>query len=715
MHTAKGLDDWQVPARVAPPEPAGHLFWEFDVVMLTRAGCLLGLSFFALASVARAEEAPSGEIVVTGRGLDETPATPAYDVQRIARERILAAASGRIEDVLASVAGFQQFRRSDSRSSNPSAQGVTLRALGGNATSRALVLLDGMPLADPMFGYVPLSSLAPERLGTIRVTRGGGSGAFGSGAVAGTIELESADAAQLGLFSGSALANDRGDTELSATVAPRLGQGFVVASARWDRGDGFWTTPATQRVPASAKGRYESWSASLRGVAPLTEDVELQASFRAFEDHRTLRFAGADSSSSGQDASLRLVGRGDWQFDALAYVQLRDFSNIVISSTTFRRSLDQRKTPSTGIGGKLELRPPVSDDHVLRFGADWRLAKGDLQEEGYNATTGVLTGRRRAGGRSSDVGIFVEDDWSIGAVVLTGGVRADRWAIRDGYFDGVNTTCSIPGSTHYSDRADWNVSWRGGAVWKVSNAVSVRAAGYSGMRQPTLNELYRPFAVFPTTTCPNAMLGNEEIVGYEAGIDWVPIEGAKLSLTAFDNRVENAIANVTDLIDGNLRKRQNVDAIRARGIELSGALRSGAWSLDGSLALTDAKVEASGAAAKLNGLRPAQTPTIAASATLGWRPREGWLVSATLRHVGAQYEDDLQTDLLPAATTLDLFAEVPVNPRFSVILRAENLTDTDIVTRQVTDQFKALGPMNPSIDLGAPRTVWAGIRVKLPH
>jgi hypothetical protein len=56
---------------------------------------------------------------------------------------------------------------------------VTLRALGGNAAARTLVLLDGVPMADPMFGSVALSAIAPERLGAIRVTRGGGSGAFG--------------------------------------------------------------------------------------------------------------------------------------------------------------------------------------------------------------------------------------------------------------------------------------------------------------------------------------------------------------------------------------------------------------------------------------------------------------------------------------------------------------------------------------------------------
>ena len=129
---------------------------------------VLAAAAAALPTAAWADDAELAPIIVTGRGLAQTPADPAYDVTQIPRERITSTASGRIEDVLNSVAGFQQFRRSDSRSSNPSAQGVTLRALGGNATSRSLVLLDGVPMADPMFGYIPLSAIAPERLGSIR-------------------------------------------------------------------------------------------------------------------------------------------------------------------------------------------------------------------------------------------------------------------------------------------------------------------------------------------------------------------------------------------------------------------------------------------------------------------------------------------------------------------------------------------------------------------
>jgi outer membrane receptor protein involved in Fe transport len=655
---------------------------------------------FPVSAQANDAATPQGPIVVTGRGLDATPATPAYDVQDITRDQISLTSSGRIEDVLGSVAGFQQFRRSDSRSSNPSAQGVTLRALGGNATSRALVLLDGVPMADPMFGYIPLSALAPDRLGSVRVTRGGGAGAFGSGAVAGTIELNSADADQLGVLSGETLVDDRGETELSGTLAPKLGAGFAEISGRWDRGEGFWTTPVSQRVPASVRARYDSWSTSLRAVAPVTGDVELQAHGLLFEDNRLLRFRGANTGTSGQDASIRLVGRGDWQFDALAYLQARDFHNIVISSTTFQKTLDQRRTPSTGIGGKFELRPPLGDAHVLRLGTDLRIGDAVFEEENY--ANNAVTRRRRAGGRNSDLGVFLEDDWTLGQLVLTAGVRGDRWTIRDGFLHETNPSGTVVlTDNHYPDRAGWDGSFRGGAVWHADERLSLRAAGYTSIRQPTVNELYRSFVVFPVTTQANPGLKNERVKGFEGGLDFSPVQQLRLSATAFYNKVVDAIGNVT--IATNLQQRQNIGAIRAQGLEFAASLRLGQVSFDGSLALTDAKVQTSGAQVQLNGLRPAQTPRVAASTTLAWRPRPGWTFSTTLSHVGLQYEEDINANILPAATTLDAYAEMPIAGPFSLVLRGENLTDTDIVTRN----------QGGSIDLGTPRTLWAGVKVRV--
>ncbi len=66
-------------------------------------------------------------------------------------------------------------------------------------------------------------------------------------------------------------------------------------------------------------------------------------------------------------------------------------------------------------------------------------------------------------------------------------------------------------------------------------------------------------------------------------------------------------------------------------------------------------------------------------------------------------EDDLETDVLPAATTLDAFAQVPLGAGVGLVLRAENLWNERILTRN----------QGGSIDLGNPRTVWAGLRVGL--
>ncbi len=436
----------------------------------------------------------------------------------------------------------------------------------------------------------------------------------------------------------------------------------------------------------------------MRGVAPLSDTVELQARALAFRDARTLRFDGADSASDGQDASIRFIGRGDWQFDALAYVQARNFSNVVISSTRFVRVLDQRNTPSTGIGGKFELRPPVGDDHTLRVGIDYRRADGELQEEAYSAFSGNLTERRRAGGANTNLGFFVEDDWQVDVLTLNGGLRADRTRIAQGFFRAVDASGGLASETIATDRSDWTLSWRAGAAYRASEALTLRAAAYTGLRLPTLNELYRPFVVFPVETQANAELENEKLRGFEIGLALNPSDGINLSLTAFDNRVGNAIANVT--LEPNLRQRRNLPAIDAQGIEASINARLGQFRVDGSLAFTDATIDGRGASLALDGNRPPQTPRWAASATVNWSPKPGWDLALNLRHAGAQYEDDQQTDRLESATTLNLFGQIALTEKLKLVVRGENLTDEPIATRN----------SGGAIDLGVPRTVWAGFR-----
>jgi hypothetical protein len=125
---------------------------------------------------------PATEVIVRG---DPLPLSDQSASSLVLRQAELdAEPSGRIENALADVPGLHQYRRSDSRMAHPTSQGLTLRGLGGNASSRALVLLDGVPQADPFGGWISWPAFDAPPLESIRLRRGGGTGADGPGALA---------------------------------------------------------------------------------------------------------------------------------------------------------------------------------------------------------------------------------------------------------------------------------------------------------------------------------------------------------------------------------------------------------------------------------------------------------------------------------------------------------------------------------------------------
>lgn len=659
-------------------------------------GIILSLLLVAATQAQAADVADVDEnIIVLGRLLDEAPASPAYGSILLDRARIANDASGRLENLLGQVAGFQQFRRSDSRSANPSAQGATLRALGGNASSRTLVLLDAVPMADPFFGYIPFSALVPNQLQSVRVTRGGGNGAFGAGAVAGTIELNSASRQDQAYHFLQAAYGSYDSFLLNGEIAPDIGPGFAVLSFRWDKGDGFNTTPESQRTAATVPARYESTSISLRGVMPLNETTEIQWRGLIFEDARTLRFAGADNGSQGEDAHLRIIHKGDWQWDILGYVQYRNFNNVVVSATSFRPTLNQYDTPSRGYGAKLEIRPPVGEAHVLRLGADMRGAHGEMFEESYNAMSGAITARRHAGGNQISTGFFIEDDWTLGRLIVTAGSRLDYWRITQGFFETTPNITTAPTRTRYPARDGWETSVRAGLLWKATDSWQLRAVGYTGFRLPTLNELYRPFTVFPVTTRANADLTREKLQGADIGVTYLLPRG-RLSVGVFSNTLKDAIANVT--IGDNLRQRQNVDAIKARGVEVDGDYQVENWRLAFSYAYAHSRVKAPGQA--FDDLVPAQSPAHMASATLAYAQGQAWQWATTARYVAKQNEDDVGRDVLQSALTMDMVAQLGLKAGWSLEVRGENIWNAKVMTRNAAG----------SIDYGTPRILWLSLR-----
>ena len=668
-----------------------------------------------LPSIATAQTAP--EVVVTGRGLAERPGDQAFDIVTIDADRLAANASDRLESVLADVAGLQQFRRSDSRSANPTSQGISLRGIGGNASSRALLLLDGVPQADPFGGWVAFPAYATDRLGRVRVTRGGGSGYQGAGALAGTIELESATPGQLTPVAASVAYGSRTSAEAQGSATLVAGAGFATVSGAYARGDGFVPTVVEDRGTADRAAPYEQASGAVRGVIGVSDAVEMQASVAAFTDTRDRGTDFTRNRSEGADASLRLVGRGAWGFAALAYLQTRafasQFAGVSADRGTATQTLNQYNTPATGVGGRLEVAPPVGEGRDLRLGADLRSVTGRTQEL-YTFVAAAPTRRREAGGDTRTIGLFADGSAALGPVTLTLGGRVDWWRIADGFLS-ERPLAAGPALTdaRFADRSGSEATGRAGIAWSPVPALTLRAAGYRGWRLPTLNELYRPFRVGADATAANAALAPERLTGVDAGVTLAPGAGLSLTATLFHNRLEGAIANVTagsgpgtfpgvGFVAGTYRVRQNLDAIRSTGVELDAKWALGPVSAIASYSHVDPRVEASGTAAALDGLRPAQTPLDQVSATLGWR-RDALAASVTLRHVARQFEDDQNSRTLAPAVTLDGYLALPLTRTVTVEARAENVFD---------ERVEAGISGADVVERATPRTLWIGLRYR---
>lgn len=621
-----------------------------------------------------------------------------------------------VERNLLQVPGLQQFRRSDARSANPTSQGITLRGLGGNASSRAILVLDDVPQADPFGGWISLPSYDALNLASIRVRRGAGQVASGPGALAGAIELDSKQ--NIDQLSGGVAYGSRNSVDAKASLLRKLGEGSVSVSSSFARGDGFIPIVKSQRGAVDRQAPYEQMGIALRAVAALSADSELQANLRGFTDERDRGFDFSDNQNSGIDASLRLVNRlsGGWQWSALGYVQIRDFASrfgaVAAGRNSVSLTLDQYSVPSTGLGARFEVRPPVGDTVELRIGGDWRRTVGKTKENFF--FTGTVPGRNRiAGGQTDTLGGFAEVSLEpLDDLTLTAGGRADYWRIANGFRKEVNIGGTVRSDDVFADRSGWESTGRAGFAYKVSSSVKLRGAAYLGWRLPTLNELYRPFRVGADATAANEMLAPERLKGAEVGLEFEN-DVLSFSATAFVNQLDNAIANVTQGVGpgnfpgvgfvaagGAYRRRENLDAIDSKGIEVDASLDLQPFILRGGYAYVDATVSDNGLAAALEGFRPAQVPRHFANVALEY-DSTAFNAAANLRYVSGQFEDDLNSQRLDDALTLDGSMSYALSDKFSLTLSGENLFNTRV---------EAAVSGSGVIERATPRTIWFGIR-----
>lgn len=662
---------------------------------------------------------PLPDVVVTGARLPPAAGEAAFSVIRLDADDLKA--QQRLDEALATVPAVSLFRRNSSLAANPTTQGISLRAIAPSGAGRTLVTLDGAPLNDPFGGWVVWSQVPTESLSGLDIVRGSGAGPYGAGALTGVISLRERDE---GSVLDASIA-ERGGVRIAGSGATAAGPVRIVASGLYETSDGYVPVRGAAAGAADTPLDLEVRSAAMRADLPVaTAIVSLRAS--AFEEDRGSGLAGARATASGNllSATAALPPRADrlgWRLQA--WRRESDLANTSVAVSADRAATtpanDQYETPATGWGANAALRRVVVSGIARvewELGADARFNEGETHEL-FRYMAGAFTRHRVAGGETSVAGVYAEGAWDSGPWLVAGGLRYDGWRNENRHRLERDLATGVPTLDETDpDRSGEVVSARLAARRDIGAGQALRLAAYTGFRPATLNELHRPFRVGNDLTEANAALKPERLTGVEAGWAWTG-DRASLTATAFWNRIEDAVVNVTIgqgpaafpragfvPAGGVLRQRRNAGTIEATGIELDGRFElTEALSLRAALSAADARVDGGAQAPQLTGLRPAQAPIWSAVAGADWRPMDRLSLAADLRWESRRFEDDLNSRVLDAAGTVDVRAEWEMTPSAALWLAADNLFDAEVETAETGTGVAGFGP---------PRTVSIGLRLR---
>ena len=627
------------------------------------------------------------ERIMVTTGDERIPVTPMSEYA-IGRREIALSGALTIDDVLRQAPGFSLFRRSGGLTANPTTQGVSLRGVGANGASRALVMYDGVPLNSPFGGWVYWNRIPRVGIESVEVFNGATSDLYGSGALGGVINIATRTAPATYLDLEASGGNEStGAASISAGKSWRtFGVGLALQALRTD---GYVLVPPDQRGLVDTKAGTSDIGGSLtlsKTFGPRTRGFLRFGSFGESRRNGTplqindtrinsLDLGGDWASSQAGDFSLRLYGSSENFNQNFTAVSLDRNSEVLTN---------RQRNPSQQLGFAFQWRRTLGNHHSLAAGVEGRYVRGHSAERFVDA-----------GGRQRSLGFFANDSVRIGSWLVAFGARVDSWHNYDGFSN----------RTLFVDRSDTAFSPRISVLKRFENGVSFSASAYRAFRAPTLNELYRNFRVGNVVTNANSELSAERLTGGEAGVGWQSF-GELLFVRGnfFWSQIDDSIANVTLSVTPALitRQRQNLGAIRARGVELAAILRPNRhWEVAGEYLLSDTTVLRFPANRTLEGLFVPQIPRNQFNFQVSYTDGR-WTAATQGRFVGQQFDDDLNQLPLRSYFTLDAEVSRSVSEQVRLFAAFQNLTGARYEISST-----------PVFTVGPPVLFRAGVRLSL--
>jgi outer membrane receptor protein involved in Fe transport len=609
------------------------------------------------------------------------------------------------DDKLRQVPGFQLLRRSGSQTANPTSQGVSLRGLGASGASRALVLVDGIPINDPFGSWIYWARVPQASLSEVQVVPGGISALYGNDALGGVVNLETRPAIQTDANLSISYGNENAPFG-SGWGAVRFGQWDLAASGEGFRTDGYVAVRRDMRgvVDTPVNAHYGTGNLHLERLLGARGRAFLNGTMYGEDRHngtpvqindttiRQLAFGADYDSPSAGLFTVRLYG-GTQNYH-------QTFSSIAADRSTESLTNNQN-VPVQQMGLIAQWSKHLAPRFTMLAGLDGTYVQGVSLETTFFG--GVRTANLSNGGTQEYLGAFLEGivqitrRWS---VTLAG--REDLWS----NYDAHSIRTPVHGSEtliDYPARGQNAFSPRVSTSFRLTDRVVLYASGYRSFRAPTLNELYRSFRVGNVVTNANAFLRAERFSGGEAGVRttmWnnrIAIHGS-----VFGGVVTDPVANVTISVTPNLitRMRENLGRTQSAGFQFGTDIRfTNRLTLATGYQFMNTSVASFAANPDLIGNQIPLVPRNIFTFQGTWLAPQRLVVAVQGRAESNEFDDDQNLLALGSAFVLSATVSRPLRLGFEMFFQGENLTNSEYNIGRT-----------PVVTIGQPILVRGGIR-----
>jgi outer membrane receptor protein involved in Fe transport len=615
--------------------------------------------------------------------LEDTPA----DAVALSSDNLAATPALGLDDVLRKVPGFTLFRRSSSRTANPSTQGVSMRGVGASGTSRALVLVDEIPLNDPFGGWVYWDRVSRESISDVEVVRGGGgSSLYGSTAMGGVIQFRTRQPETTSISAEGSWGNEN-TPQFSLWAGTRLGPWNASVSIDLFRTDGFVLVPVSDRGPVDTaqNSRHELTTVDLgRRLGGFNHVFARGSYFDEGRHNGTVIQTNATQIgdfATGWNYETAKIGALSARLFGLYESYDQRFSSVAPDRKSESLTNHQR-VPSQALGGNAQWSRPIGRIQTVVAGFEMKEVHGSSNEDLFSSN--VPNGETLSGGRQRTARIFGEDILQLGSrLIATLSLGYDHWTDFD-----ARTIHILPDGTSsltpYAERGSDALNPRASLLYKVAHGTSLTASGYRAFRAPTLNELYRSFRQGNTVTQGNPDLRAEHLTGVEAGVrQSLLADRLTLRATFFWNDITNTIVNVTIDNTGSpiIRRKENVARALSTGLNLDGEFRvTSNFQIAGGYQYTHAVVSSFTPPPDIVGMNPSLTgnwiPQVPHQQfTLQARYANPKVATATVQGTfsGKQFDDDLNKFVLGRFFSVDAYLGRNLGHGLGVFAAVENV------------------------------------------